>query len=184
MKQECPVCGKSFWVDWPNLWVFKRDRMFICSYSCANEYDRRKEAKNMGRQRKDGTPARKPVKKAPEEPKVELVYDQSIAEEYRREQAQKEANERAKAEELKLQPGGNYKLSVEEKQDTRFLFRTAAVRNEILGVFYYDEKYNTVDWRHPEGEEISMPPCDWNLLAQSLGQIMHALGVEHQEMEV
>ena len=181
MKQECPVCGKSFWVDWPNLWVFKRDRMFICSYSCANEYDRRKVAKNMGRQRKDGTPARKPVKKAPEETKVELVYDPSIAEEYRREHP---AGIAVDAEDdPPIRP--EKKLNVEETPETKkYLWRTAAVRNEILGVFYYDEKYNTVDWRHPAGEEISMPPCDWNLLAQSLGQIMHALGLEHQEMEV
>ena len=37
-------------------------------------------------------------------PKVELVYDESIAEEYRREQAQKEANARAKLEAEKPEP--------------------------------------------------------------------------------
>lgn len=99
MKPECPVCGKAFWVDWPQLWVFKRDGLFLCSYSCTRQYDR-KETKNMARPRKDGTPGRKPekVKKAQEEPKVELVYDPSIAEEYRREQEAK------KAEELHMAP--------------------------------------------------------------------------------
>ena len=120
-----------------------------------------------------------------EETKVKLVYDTEIAEEYRREQDQKEANERAKAEELKLKPGGNYRLSVEETPETKkYIWRTAAVRNEILGVFYYDEKHNSVDWRHPMGEEISLPPADWNLLAQSLAEIMYTLGVDKQEMEV
>ena len=47
MKHECPVCGKAFFVDWPSMWVFKRDGKFICSYSCANKYDDRKEADQM-----------------------------------------------------------------------------------------------------------------------------------------
>ena len=98
MRPECPVCGRLFWCDYPNQWVYKRGNQFICSWSCIREYDR-KEAEKMAysKIRKDGTPAKVPGKKK-EEPKVELVHDPEIAEEYRREQAQKEANARAKAE--------------------------------------------------------------------------------------
>ena len=98
MRPECPVCGKKFWCDYPNQWVYKRGNQFICSWSCLRKYDE-KEAGKMAysKIRKDGTPAKVPGKKK-EEPKVELVYDPEIAEEYRREQAQKEANARAKAE--------------------------------------------------------------------------------------
>lgn len=239
-QHVCPVCGRKFWVDYPNLWRFKADGKFYCRWNCKREMEKRKEAEekmaqmrnstkemarglldamdagkdpmdwlreqgytnpekayqNIKARIKDRDPelakrfpkmrdGRKQAAEEQEETTVELVYDPSIAEEYRREQAQKEANERAKAEELKLKPGGNYRLSVEETPETKkYLWRTAAVRNEILGVFYYDEKHNSVDWRHPMGEEISLPPADWNLLAQSLGKIMHVLGVENQEMEV
>lgn len=84
---------------------------------------------------------------------VELVWDESIAEEYRREQAQKATGERD-------------------------LWQTAAVRNSRMGTFYYDEKFKTVDWRSPYGEEISLPPEDWKWLADHIGMILHALGVD------
>lgn len=137
---------------------------------------------------------RKKAAEEQEETTVELVYDPSIAEEYRREQRQKEAEREARqmAEHpmvnVKEKPPEDFLAKYLKQKETpetkKHMWRTAAVRNEILGVFYYDEKHNSVDWRHPMGEEISLPPADWNLLAQSLGKIMHVLGVENQEMEV
>lgn len=96
-----------------------------------------------------------------EEEIVTLVYDQSIAEEYRREQAEK-----AKQPEP------------EPERDERDIWSTAAVRNRKMGTFYYDEKFRTVDWRHPYGEEISLPPEDWKWLGDHIGMILHALGVD------
>lgn len=217
----CPICGRLFWCDYPHQWVFKRDKVFLCSYGCMREYDRRKEIeKNMkeekkprvfrdqietGRQLADAVergedpieflkgmgygnpvhafsniikklreqapevaariPARsggkKPGRKPEEKPKVELVYDESIAEEYRREQAEK-----AKQPEP------------EPERDERDIWSTAAVRNRKMGTFYYDEKFRTVDWRHPYGEEISLPPEDWKWLGDHIGMILHALGVD------
>ena len=94
-----------------------------------------------------------------EKPKVELVYDESIAEEYRREQAQKEAMK-------------------DEKEDERDTWQVAAVRNPKMGTFYYDEKFRTIDWRHPDGEEISLPPEDWKWLGDHIRMILHAMGVD------
>ena len=98
-------------------------RAWFCTYGCMRKYDKRKEEGKMARPRKDGTPARKPQKKTeievteklPEPEKewtpaeevytkeeqekptvkttVELVYDPSIAEEYRREQEAKKAED-------------------------------------------------------------------------------------------
>lgn len=118
-----------------------------------------------------------------ERPAVELVYDPTIAEEYRREQAQKEANERVKAEAIKKIKDIPQIKVPEPEPDKRYLWTTTEIRNEYLGVFYYDRKYNTVDWRHPAGEEISLPPADWNLLANALPEIMRTLGVDQQEIE-
>ena len=99
---------------------------------------------------------------------VKLVYDEIIAEEYRREQAQKEANERARAAEEAQQT----------ETDERDQWQTAAVRNKKMGTFYYDERFRTIDWRHPYGEEISLPPEDWKWLGDHIGMIMKALGVD------
>ena len=112
MRPKCPVCGKLFWCDYPNLWRYKREKTYLCSWGCLRKYDERKEAKDMAysKIKKDGTPAKKPTGKktaaqALQELKedfaekgVELVYDPDIAEEYRREQAQKKANEEARKE--------------------------------------------------------------------------------------
>ena len=123
------------------------------------------------------------VYEAEEKAQVELVYDPSIEEEYRREQAQKEAKEREKAEAIKKVMDLPEIKATEHKQDRRSLWTTSAIRNDYLGVFYYDAKYNTVDWRHPAGEEISLPPADWNLLANALPEIMRCLGVDNQEIQ-
>jgi hypothetical protein len=41
MINNCPVCGKAFDVLWPQLWKYKRDGGFICSYTCMRAYDRK-----------------------------------------------------------------------------------------------------------------------------------------------
>lgn len=122
------------------------------------------------------------VYEAEEKQQVTLVYDESIAEEYRREQAQKEANERAKEAEKMVMSIPPVVIRTETEPDRRYLWTATAIRNDYLGVFYYDKKYNTVDWRHPDGEEISLPPADWNLLANALPEIMRTLGVDNQEI--
>lgn len=137
MRRKCPVCGRRFWCDWPGLWAYKRDKLFLCSWSCIREYDR-KEAKKMERKQmtreekrkaaeialgggnplsylkdigmKNPTTAWRGIRawaaqemgteeaaKLPEKfgkgtPEVQLVCDPEIAEEYRKEQEQKEAD--------------------------------------------------------------------------------------------
>lgn len=134
-------------------------------------------------------------KKPAEKPKVELVYDPEIEAEYKREQAQKQANAEAKVEKEWTPAAEVYGRAEDEADDRppweekhplmddRELWHTAAIRNDVLGVFYYDKKFNTVDWRHPAGEEISLPPADWNMLARMLNGILLALGVDNQEWE-
>ena len=103
--------------------------------------------------------------------KVELVYDPDIAEEYRREQEQKKANEKAERDEI-------LRVAEEDEKKRWDLWHTSAVWNEELGEFYYDRKYRTIDWRHPAGEEISIPVGDWRKLFNVIPQIIHVLGAD------
>ena len=157
MKQTCPVCGKEFWCDYPNQWIYKRKGSFICSWSCIREYDR-KEAEKMEQEKQRKKPGRKPMK--PEGPKVELVYDESIAEEYRREQERKAAE-----------------TEILQVQDEKDVWHVSAVRNREWGEFYYDEKCGTIDWRHPGGEEVSLPVVDWRRLPDLIPMILIHLGL-------
>lgn len=102
MQKKCSNCGKVFEILYPELWRYKNGTGYtatewFCRYNCMQEYRRREEEKKMARPKKDGTPARKPdrkprvetAEKLPELPKVELVEDPEILEEYRKEQEQK-----------------------------------------------------------------------------------------------
>ena len=173
---RCKICGKEFDVLYPDLYRYKRGykthtEAWLCSWSCLREYDRRKEAKTMGRPRKDGTPAKKPERKPKEEPKVELVYDGSIAEEYKREQEAKKPEAVDYEAAMKDLKPVNI-INGEEAGDVQVTgIRTA------LGEFRYDRPYRTIDWRHEElGEEISLPPEDWKKLAEEIPRVLRLLG--------
>lgn len=56
-------------------------------------------------------------------------------------------------------------------------FLITAIRHPELGEFYYDKKFQKVDWRTPEGDEISMSPVGWYNLLKDLPHVMRILGV-------
>lgn len=102
-------------------------------------------------------------------------------------------------EKLELEAGGNYQLSVapEQTTETRISqdavglkidqtkspvffgeFEVTAVRHPEFGEFYFDQKFNRIDWRNPEGDEVSFAPGSWKRLTEALPQIMGILGVK------
>lgn len=189
--RTCAICGKEIDILYPDLWRYKRGdpvhvKAWLCSWKCLRIWDdpkKRKEAEEMGRPRKDGTPAKKTERKPKEEkPKVELVYEPAIAEEHRREQ------------EAKLTEMAREKLAQVEQPETEVWIPAAevygepekpaeekwevtAIRSEEWGEFYFDEKHRCIDWRHPGGEEISLPLADWVRLPEVIPQILKMLGV-------
>ena len=54
----------------------------------------------------------------------------------------------------------------------------AGIRHQDLGEFYYDKKFNSIDWRTPEGDEVGMSPVWWRQLLSDLPKILKMLGVE------
>lgn len=46
MITNCPVCGKSFDVLYPDLWRYKRGSLFLCSWSCLRQFDEGEKAMN------------------------------------------------------------------------------------------------------------------------------------------
>ena len=214
MMAICPICGKRTVIHWPEHWVYRRGPTYYCSDNCMyvdatrdlqmmhQAIHKRKEAWKMARMKKDGTPAKKPgrkpaktmeeIKEEMAEDGVELVYDPSIAEEYRREQEQKKANEAAKAEaEKEWTPAAEvYGREADEEDDRppmeerdevikdEDFFLVTAVKNSILGEFYYDHDHNCIDWRNGIGDEVSLEVSGWKMLARRLPGILRYLGVE------
>lgn len=179
MIYKCATCGKEFDALWPDLYRYKRGGTFLCSWSCLRKYDEEKGSGNMARMKKDGTPAKRPGPKPKVElQKVELVYDESIAEEYRREQAQKLVDETIKAakEVLTMAPVPEpvteiWTLGAEG-------YAATAIKKDGVGEFYYDKRTGSIDWRNEYGEEVSLLPADWAKLAEEIPKMLRILGVE------
>ena len=231
MRGQCQQCGKVFWIEYPDLWAYKRNGRYMCSWGCLRKHDG-KEANGMEKQKTILTEDQKrkavdmalegqsPIRylrelgcKNPytswkfirgwarneysaeecarlpegfrsergeraakekaekeqaeeqaEEPGIELVYDPSIVEEYRREHPEMYAQ----AEELKMKKETVINgLHVEGVQVT-------AIRTD-LGEFYWDRKYRTIDWRNNEGDEVSMDPEEWRKLREEIPIMMKVL---------
>jgi hypothetical protein len=87
-----------------------------------------------------------------------------------------EKMETPESNKLKVAVIGKPETVGELKREKRYT--VTAIQYPEIGEFYYDRKYNTIDWRTPEGEEVSMSPTGWKLLMQDLKEIMTVLGVE------
>ena len=88
MMHVCPVCGRMHLIHQPEFWPYRRGSTMYCSDNCLfvdatrdlqlmhKAIHRRKEAKNMARMKKDGTPARKPGPKA--QKRIETPEGESV----------------------------------------------------------------------------------------------------------
>ena len=56
-------------------------------------------------------------------------------------------------------------------------FEVSAIKHPIFGEFYYDQKFGMVDWRTPDGEEVSLSPKNWKELYLIIPDIMGILKV-------
>lgn len=75
--------------------------------------------------------------------------------------------------------GLNIEMAPEEvKPLTLDEFEIAGIRHQDLGEWYYDKKFNSIDWRTPEGDEVSLPPVWWKQIVKDLPKILRLLGVD------
>ena len=56
-------------------------------------------------------------------------------------------------------------------------YTVSAIRTD-LGEFYYDKKFDRLDWRTLEGEEVSMSPAAWFRMYEMIPEVMGILEVE------
>ena len=59
-----------------------------------------------------------------------------------------------------------------------FGFEVSAIRDDVMGEFYYDIKYNRIDWRSPDGTEVSLSPTAWKEFSEKIPAVLNALGVK------
>lgn len=54
----------------------------------------------------------------------------------------------------------------------------SAIRHKNFGEFYHDYDHNCIDWRTPEGDEVSLSVPGWKNLIEELPGLFKMLGVE------
>ena len=59
-----------------------------------------------------------------------------------------------------------------------FGFEVSAIRDDVMGEFYYDIKFNRIDWRSPDGTEVSLSPTAWKSFSEKIPAVLNALGVK------
>ena len=157
MIKVCTECGKSFECLYPDIWVYKRFQHYYCTWKCY-----RKDHNEMARMKKDGTPAKKPGPK-PKDGIAQVKVDGALR------------IETPEADMIEIvETPENTKRVIKRRGD----FEISAIRDAELGEFYYDQKFNSIDWRTEEGDEISLPPIGWKNLMQEMPDILKALGVD------
>jgi hypothetical protein len=67
---------------------------------------------------------------------------------------------------------------VETQEKPRKKYEVTGIRTDNFGEFYFDKKFNSIDWRTEEGDEIGMSPLGWKNLINELPDIMRELGVD------
>ena len=169
--ETCPICGKRKAIMWPEFWCWRRGNTFYCSEMCLETsyvkdrnmikwaYQKRKEAQKMEKMKKDGTPAKKPGPK-----KKDGIAQVKVDGALRIETPEADMIEIVETPEKPKAPIKTYKVT--------------GIRVENFGEFYYDQKFNSIDWRTEEGDEISLPPIGWKNLMQEMPDILKALGVK------
>lgn len=173
MITTCPECGKEFDILYPDLWRYRRGD-FLCSYGCMRKHDKREEENGeMKRLKKDGSPAQrpgpKPKKQIIETPEGEFTktkpeIPEKVATVKLTGPLNVETPEPEKIKVVNTEPDMDYEVS--------------AIRIKEFGEFYYDKKFNSIDWRTPDGDELGLPPQGWKNLMEQLPKILSLLGVE------
>lgn len=61
-------------------------------------------------------------------------------------------------------------------EDLAYGYKATAIKKDGIGEFYFDRQHGTVDWRNDYGEEISLTPVDWAVLANEIPNMLKVLG--------
>ena len=201
----CPVCEKHFSVLYPHLWRYKRGTgnnwMYFCKYSCLMEYDRRKEERNVKyvtlKEKKKAaelalsgesplkylqslgvqnpTSTWKTIREYYKKNDPETYAKLPVSGDVRKWEDATEPDPEQEAENVELE---QVKKAVEtwaKYSHEPMEYETTAIRVKGLGEFYFDKKFNSIDWRALDGAETSLTPSGWMQLHDAIPEMLATL---------
>lgn len=174
MMNVCPICGRYHCIHWPEHWVYRRGETYYCSAMCMDvdivrdmnllkqvRMERRK--RKMARYKKDGTPAKKP---GPRAKKPEIPEPVSGGEWEKMETPETMVIEAAKV---------NMSDRSTDFENWMTDYKVRCIETEF-GLFFYDRKHDVMTWTTEEGEEVSMDPTHWRIVARKMPEVLRILG--------
>ena len=204
MMNNCPVCGKRHCIHWPEHWVYRRGKTYYCSEQCLS-VDLFRDTVNMrdARRKRRGSKLAKltlemkkkavqiaidggdPLKYLSDcgytAPEKMWGYIKSTLKDKDPETYAK-IPDRRKAKKPETPEQAQVKAETPEQPTAKPLtfdgMEISAVRHQDLGEFYYDKKFNSIDWRAPDGAEVSLGPAWWKDLVRDLPKVLKLLGVD------
>ena len=195
MITNCPICGKAFDVLWPQLWRYKRDMTFLCSWGCMRALDDKK-----------GVNRDMALTKAQKQAVIEMLLNgenpnefikncgiknptctvwnlKQYLKKYDRETWEKlQPKPAAPAVEI---PEAPVKAEIPERpapvqvpeKPKLIEYRVTGISTEA-GDFQYYRKQGFLDWTTLDGTAVSMSLAEWAALMRVFPEVSRVLGVD------
>ena len=195
MITNCPICGKAFDVLWPQLWRYKRDMTFLCSWGCMRALDDKK-----------GVNRDMALTKAQKQTVIEMLLNgenpnefikncginnptctvwnlKQYLKKYDRETWEKlQPKPAAPAVEI---PDAPVKAEIPERpapvqvpeKPKLIEYRVTGISTEA-GDFQYFRKQGFLDWTTLDGTAVSMSLAEWSALMRVFPEVVRVLGVD------
>ena len=195
MITNCPICGKAFDVLWPQLWRYKRDMTFLCSWGCMRALDDKK-----------GVNRDMALTKAQKQAVIEMLLNgenpnefikncgiknptctvwnlKQYLKKYDRETWEKlQPKPAAPAVEI---PEAPVKAEIPERpapvqvpeKPKLIEYRVTGISTEA-GDFQYYRKQGFLDWTTLDGTAVSMSLAEWAALMRVFPEVVRVLGVD------
>ena len=208
---ECPVCKKEFDVLWPRQWAYKKNSVYWCSWKCFQAHNEQKKEKLIMARTKNSPKMTKDMQQILIDLSINggdylgqlrawgytdpsgtmYKFRKKIEKEDPETYAKMQTIRKRSAEPAKKDPHV-VELTEEEfaelskqKSVTKTVktddFIVCCIRNHSFGELYRDDKFECIDWRSPNGEEVSMSMEAWKSFAADLPRALHLLGVDLHE---
>lgn len=200
MIHNCPICGKAFDVLWPQIWRYKRNNRFLCSWKCIRLFDGKeerqvKERVSIKRTRMSRDDMAEAVRmwKANDPGLDQYLTDHGITHIGKWKQNARERYGVAAPATVKVDgplrietPETNKVEVVETPENPRVAMKPVPppIEYRVTGIsttagdFQYMKRLGYIDWTTLTGETISMNLEEWKELMKVWPFVLMVLGVE------
>ena len=197
MIKNCPICGKAFDVLYPDIWRYKRNNRFICSWKCIRLFDGKeerqvKERVSVKRTRMSRDDMAEAVRmwKANDPGLDQYLTDHGITHIGKWKQNARDRYGVAAPATVKVDgpirietPETNQgeEVEVPEKKVGGLCppieYKVTGISTEA-GDFQYYRKQGFLDWTTLDGTAVSMSLAEWAALMRVFPEVVRVLGVD------